>query len=170
MGRLTITWSASDKNLSVQPIALSYSEGPEGPWKPIAQNLPNDGKYVWMVPENHPFQFYVRVEATDMAKTWAWIRPRSPSPSIQKSRRRESRVSASAFSRSRVTERSLASRQLSRKPRRQLRVRQHPYRLDNGNGCVISSHLLLKLVPKVMHVSVPRLCQPCATQRGYSHG
>jgi hypothetical protein len=67
-GRLTIAWTASDKNLAPQPISILYAEAPEGPWKPIAESLPNDGKFVWTVPESHPFQFYVRVAAIDQAK------------------------------------------------------------------------------------------------------
>jgi hypothetical protein len=67
-GRLTIRWTASDKNLAQQPISILYAEMPEGPWKPIAESLPNDGRYIWAVPETHPFQFYVRVEAIDLAK------------------------------------------------------------------------------------------------------
>jgi hypothetical protein len=67
-GKLTILWRADDKNLALQPITLSISETPEGPWQPFAPRLPNDGKYVWVMPENHPYQFYIRVEATDLAK------------------------------------------------------------------------------------------------------
>ena len=64
---LTITWSASDKNLGRQPITLSYAELAEGPWTPIAANLENSGRYVWPMPLNLPFRIYVKVEAADRA-------------------------------------------------------------------------------------------------------
>jgi hypothetical protein len=64
---LTISWSATDKNLGRQPITLSYAEQVEGLWTPIASNLENTGRYVWSMPANVPFRLYVRVEATDRA-------------------------------------------------------------------------------------------------------
>ena len=64
---LTISWSATDKNLSRQPITLSYAEQADGQWTPIASNLENTGRYVWAMPANVPFRLYVRVEAADRA-------------------------------------------------------------------------------------------------------
>jgi hypothetical protein len=64
---LTISWSASDKNLGRQPITLSYAEQADGLWTPIASNLENTGRYVWPMPANVPFRLYVRVEAIDRA-------------------------------------------------------------------------------------------------------
>ncbi|MBL8795726.1 MAG: hypothetical protein JNM56_17605 [Planctomycetia bacterium] len=67
-GNLSIAWSASDKNLTRQPISLSFSESGEGEWKPIAQNLDNTGRYVWrMPPSGVPFRFHIRVDAADKA-------------------------------------------------------------------------------------------------------
>jgi len=66
-GKLTILWSARDKNLGRQPIILSYAERPTGPWTPIAQKVANTGRYVWSMPEQVPYQFHVRVEAADLA-------------------------------------------------------------------------------------------------------
>jgi hypothetical protein len=68
-GKLTINWTAKDKNLGRQPIALSYSKTPEGPWIPVpgAATLENTGRYVWEMPTDLPFEFFVRVEATDEA-------------------------------------------------------------------------------------------------------
>lgn len=66
-GKLTVTWSARDKNLNPQPITLSYGETLAGPWTPIAQNLANSGQHVWTMPERVPYQFHVRVEAADQA-------------------------------------------------------------------------------------------------------
>jgi len=66
-GKVTFTWSAYDKNLGKDPIALSYAEQVTGPWTPIAQGLANTGRYVWTMPERVPFQFLVKVEAADLA-------------------------------------------------------------------------------------------------------
>jgi hypothetical protein len=67
-GKLTITWKASDKNLTRDPITLSYAEQPEGPWSRIDAGLSNVGSYVWrMPPSGIPYQFYVLVEAVDKA-------------------------------------------------------------------------------------------------------
>jgi hypothetical protein len=67
LGNLTITYNATDKNLARQAISLSYAEKPDGEWKPIATNEENTGRYVWRMPADVPYQFYVRVEATDRA-------------------------------------------------------------------------------------------------------
>jgi hypothetical protein len=67
VGNLTITYSATDKNLAPQPITLSWAEKPEGPWQQIAAQQDNTGRYVWRIPETVPYQFYVRVEAIDRA-------------------------------------------------------------------------------------------------------
>jgi hypothetical protein len=66
-GRLTIAWTATDKNLGRQPISLSYAEQAGGTWTPIAANLENTGRYVWQMPPGIPYRFLVRVEATDKA-------------------------------------------------------------------------------------------------------
>jgi hypothetical protein len=67
LGRLTINWTATDKNLGRQPIALSYAEQASGPWTPIANNLENSGRYTWQMPGGVPYKFLVRVEASDRA-------------------------------------------------------------------------------------------------------
>lgn len=64
--QLTINWKASDKNLGRQPITLYYSDKEEGPWKVIASNLDNSGKYVWQTPAELA-RIFVRVEASDLA-------------------------------------------------------------------------------------------------------
>ena len=65
--KMTILWSARDKNLQREPITISYAQQQSGPWTPIAQKLPNTGRYVWSLPQGIPYQFYVKVEAEDMA-------------------------------------------------------------------------------------------------------
>lgn len=66
-GNLFIYWGAADKNLAKTPITLSYSENLTGPWLPVATDLANSGNYTWKMPEPVPYQFYVRVEARDLA-------------------------------------------------------------------------------------------------------
>jgi hypothetical protein len=67
VGTLAINYSATDKNLALRPITLSYAEKPEGPWVEIAHGEENTGRFVWRMPESVPYQFYVRVEAADRA-------------------------------------------------------------------------------------------------------
>jgi hypothetical protein len=68
LGKLTIAWKATDKNMARDPIRLSYSKDPEGPWTEIASSQPNTGAYVWrMQTSGIPYQFYVQVEAIDKA-------------------------------------------------------------------------------------------------------
>jgi hypothetical protein len=66
-GKLAVAWTATDKNLGPTPIRLSYSESKEGPWTTFADKLGNTGKHVWRLPDQLPFQFYLRVEASDLA-------------------------------------------------------------------------------------------------------
>ncbi len=66
-GKLAISWTARDKNLGPNPIRLAYSEDPKGPWTTFAENVANNGKYIWTMPDPLPFQFHVRVEAIDRA-------------------------------------------------------------------------------------------------------
>jgi hypothetical protein len=64
---LTLTWMASDANLIPKPMTISTATCKDGPWTPVASNLENTGKYVWHMPKDVPYQFYVRVEASDRA-------------------------------------------------------------------------------------------------------
>src|SRR5207249_151907 len=66
-GNLTILYKAKDSNMAEKPITLSYAEKPEGPWVPIKKGEENTGRFVWKMPEDVPYQFYVRVEAVDKA-------------------------------------------------------------------------------------------------------
>jgi hypothetical protein len=66
-GKLTVLWTARDKNLAAEPIIISYAQQPTGPWTPIITRLQNTGRYVWSMPEQVPYQFLVRVEAVDLA-------------------------------------------------------------------------------------------------------
>jgi hypothetical protein len=66
-GKLTVTWTARDKNLGREPISISYGKKADGPWTPIVTHLDNAGRYVWQMPEDVPYQFFMRVEAVDRA-------------------------------------------------------------------------------------------------------
>src|SRR5438093_543980 len=66
-GKLSVTWSASDRNLLPEPIGISYSQTPTGPWTPIGERMVNTGRYVWNMPQQVPYQFHLRVEAVDRA-------------------------------------------------------------------------------------------------------
>jgi hypothetical protein len=66
-GKLTTHWTARDKNLGTHPIRLSYAVEREGAFTPIADKLANTGKHTWRMPEGLPYQFYVKVEAIDLA-------------------------------------------------------------------------------------------------------
>jgi hypothetical protein len=66
-GKLTVTWTARDKNMRPQPITLSYARSAEGPWTPLAEKLENTGRYVWKMPADVPYEFLVRAEAADKA-------------------------------------------------------------------------------------------------------
>jgi hypothetical protein len=67
-GKLFIGWTAYDKNLDKAPIMISYAEQAAGPWTPItADRIPNNGRYVWSMPQAVPYQFLIKVEAVDRA-------------------------------------------------------------------------------------------------------
>jgi hypothetical protein len=66
-GNLEVRWTVNDKNLSAEPINLYYATRREGPWQPIARGLKNDGLYRWTFPRDVGSQFFVRLEAVDLA-------------------------------------------------------------------------------------------------------
>lgn len=66
-GKLSVSWAARDKNLTREPIKISYAENTLGPWTAMVENQPNTGRYIWSMPERVPYQFYVKVEAADQA-------------------------------------------------------------------------------------------------------
>lgn len=66
-GQLIINWSAEDINLGDRPIDLFFSATPQGPWRPIATQLPNSGQYRWQVEAGHAREVYLRLRVTDSA-------------------------------------------------------------------------------------------------------
>lgn len=64
--KMTIRWSASDRNLDERPIRLEYAVDRAGPWQEIAAQLPADGSHAWIVPPEG-VRYYVRAVARDRA-------------------------------------------------------------------------------------------------------
>ena len=62
---LTITWNATDKNLTSTPVSLQWAERKDSEWHEIASNLPNTGRFTWMLPPNLPFRVYMRLIVRD---------------------------------------------------------------------------------------------------------
>ena len=64
---LHVKWEATDHHMAVKPITISTSVSRDGPWTHVATELPNNGDYTWTMPKDVPYEFYVRVEASDRA-------------------------------------------------------------------------------------------------------
>jgi hypothetical protein len=64
---LVINWTASDKNLSPEPVDLYFATRVGGPWQPIVKGVKNNGCYRWTVPQDVGPQLFVRLEVTDRA-------------------------------------------------------------------------------------------------------
>ena len=71
--RILITWDIQDRELGERPVSLSYSAGPDGPWKPISTWLPNTGQHIWTITAQIPPRLYVRVTARDTAGNVAQV-------------------------------------------------------------------------------------------------
>jgi hypothetical protein len=66
-GLLVIDYSCQDGHLVERPIALAYSERPEGPWTEIATGLANSGLYLWKAHHTLPNKIYLKIECVDKA-------------------------------------------------------------------------------------------------------
>lgn len=66
-GSLVMQYRCEDEYLMSRPIALAFSESPDGPWTTIAAGLRNLGDYVWPADPQLPRQIYLRIDATDQA-------------------------------------------------------------------------------------------------------
>jgi hypothetical protein len=64
---LTITWNATDKNLTSTPVSLWWAERKDGEWHEIALNQPNSGRYPWLLPPDLPFRVFMRLTVRDSA-------------------------------------------------------------------------------------------------------
>ena len=79
-----ITWAAQDRNLMPRPVSLEYSVDRDAQkWQEIKYQLDNNltkdtGRYVWEVPDDYPWKFWVRIRAVDKAANTAtevWPEP-----------------------------------------------------------------------------------------------
>jgi hypothetical protein len=66
-GMLQIMWDARDTDLSDTPITLLYASQPTGPWRKVASQLPNTGRYDWKADDRVPAHIYLQIEAADRA-------------------------------------------------------------------------------------------------------
>ncbi len=65
--RVEIDWQVTESNPLPDPITLEYAEEKTGPWKPIATNIRDTGRYVWEVEDKNIWRFYLRATARDKA-------------------------------------------------------------------------------------------------------
>lgn len=63
---VTVRWNAKDRSFGPHPITLFYAERAEGPWRPLAANLENSGRYEGSLPPHLSGNVYVRVQAADL--------------------------------------------------------------------------------------------------------
>ena len=77
-GVMELRWSASDKNLTAEPVSLYYRTRPDGPWQAIARNLKNDGAYRWKFPRDQGSQFFVKIEVADLAGNISHVQTPNP--------------------------------------------------------------------------------------------
>jgi hypothetical protein len=66
-GKLELQWEVADDALAPRPIALMFSQLPEGPWTTIVSGIPNRGEYLWNPGSRTPDRIYLRLEARDSA-------------------------------------------------------------------------------------------------------
>jgi hypothetical protein len=72
-GALHVKWEASDVNLAAKPITICTGNTKDGPWTPVATALEAAGDHTWQMPKDMPYEFYVRVEATDRAGNVGYV-------------------------------------------------------------------------------------------------
>jgi len=66
-GALFVKWEAADMTLAPKPVTICTSKAKDGPWTPVATALEAAGEHTWQMPKDMPYEFYVRVEASDRA-------------------------------------------------------------------------------------------------------
>ena len=77
-GMLFVRWEATDLHMKDKPITICTSKSKDGPWTPAVTGLPNTGKMDWTMPKDMPYEFYVRVEATDRAGNVGYVTAHEP--------------------------------------------------------------------------------------------
>jgi hypothetical protein len=59
-------------------VGLEYStSGPEGPWTLIADELPDNGRYQWTIPQENSANCYIRYSIDDGVSTFANVTPQA---------------------------------------------------------------------------------------------
>jgi hypothetical protein len=66
-GQLDIRWKVTDKNLGNQSVNLFYRTSRKGAWKPLVAKLKGEGNFRWSITQDLAPQYYIRLEATDLA-------------------------------------------------------------------------------------------------------
>lgn len=66
-GSLLVQWTASDANLRMRPIKLSWSTSAQGPWTTIEDGIRNSGQYAWKPDATVPDQVYLKLDVRDVA-------------------------------------------------------------------------------------------------------
>lgn len=67
VGQLDIEWEAEDRYFGENSISIFYAGSPNGPWKPVAENLPNNRHFTWQITPDVPADIYLKLVATDAA-------------------------------------------------------------------------------------------------------
>lgn len=76
---LILTWKATDRNLSANPVTMEWSDKKDGPWNPIGPNeLPNTGKFNWIMPSAMPASVYLKLTVRDSAGNTAVAQTQEP--------------------------------------------------------------------------------------------
>jgi hypothetical protein len=67
VGKVAITWRATDFHLGQRPIVLQWRpDQPGASWQPITpEPIENSGRFIWNVPPNAPPRLHLRIEASD---------------------------------------------------------------------------------------------------------
>ncbi|WP_074317092.1 hypothetical protein [Singulisphaera sp. GP187] len=66
VGKVAITWRATDFHLGHRPVSLSWRADRAGDnWQPIAPPMENTGLYIWNTPPNLPPRIHIRIEVAD---------------------------------------------------------------------------------------------------------
>ncbi len=65
--QVQLSWVLVDADLPEQPVMLSRSFSPSGPWEPITGWIENTGRYIWSVDQTIDRPIYIRLEARDLA-------------------------------------------------------------------------------------------------------
>lgn len=64
---VVIRWTATDRELDANPIALYYATQATGPWELIRGWTANSGELAWSVPSEVENNFYIRLDVRDAA-------------------------------------------------------------------------------------------------------